>query len=110
MNFDNKGDILQMLSKLLDNRPIRWAESTIGGYDGCERTLEVFNTDAAEQLELIRKIRQRVDSSLVVIFHTRAETTRLYRDFVQEWNNKVRWVDQEVELGESKPHRKEVML
>ena len=69
-------DIPRVISRLIDNRPVRWAEHTMGGYAGCDRTLEVFNVDAAEQLKLLHKIRQ-AGTSGVVIFHTCAETARI---------------------------------
>lgn len=102
-------DISQTISALINNRPVRWADYTIGGYDGHEQTLEVFDADATEQLTLLRKIRQ-VNASLIVIFHTRSESKRLYNDFLQAWNNRKRWTDQKVEIGESKLHRKETII
>jgi hypothetical protein len=76
----------------MDGRPVRWAdpERLVGDYDGRERTLEVFNADAAEQRPLIRRLRplrQELESALggpvVVIFHTTAESARLYREWVE---------------------------
>ena len=51
--------ILQRVAELLDDRPVRWAipAQFIGDYDGRERTLEVFNTDAAQQRESLRRMR-----------------------------------------------------
>jgi hypothetical protein len=73
------------VSRLLGGRPARWAVGVIGDYDGRERTLDVFNADASEQLNLLRLLRpvraefERVAGGpILVIFHTRAETKRLY--------------------------------
>ena len=72
-------------------RPARWAtEGTLwGDYDGRENTLEVFNVDAKEQRALYRQMRpmrealeQEVGAPLIVLFHTRKESLRLYADFV----------------------------
>jgi hypothetical protein len=79
------------VSELLGGRPVRWAtaESTIGDYDGRERTLEVFLADATEQRALVRVIRpQRAEledaagGPIITIFHTRAETRRLYPEML----------------------------
>jgi hypothetical protein len=74
------------VSALLDRRPVRWGEM-IGGYDGSERTLEIFEADAREQRELrrrLRPVRAELDAAaggpVVIIFHTRAESRRLYAD------------------------------
>jgi hypothetical protein len=83
--------ILQRVTEMLGDRPVRWADSRqfIGDYDGRERTLEVFNTDASaqrESLHLMRPIREELEAAaggpVVVIFHTRAESTRLHSRFV----------------------------
>jgi len=73
------------VSRLFGGRPARWAVGVIGDYDGRERTLDVFLADAADQLELLRLLRpsraefERVAGGpIIVIFHTRAETKRLY--------------------------------
>lgn len=70
--------------------PARWAEAhALGDYDGRERTLEVFNADAREQLELLtrfRPLRSEVETvaggPVIVIFHTTRETTRLYAEVI----------------------------
>jgi hypothetical protein len=82
---------LSELRTVLDGRPVRWANQPPGDYDGRERTLEVFNADAAEQRELMRKLRplrgeleQAAGGPVVIVFHTRKESARLYPDFVEE--------------------------
>jgi hypothetical protein len=83
------------VSALLDRRPVRWGEM-IGGYDGSERTLEIFEADAREQRELrrrLRPVRAELDAAaggpVVIIFHTRAESRRLYADVVGAWYRRV---------------------
>jgi hypothetical protein len=80
------------LRDIMGGRPVRWAEERdlMGDYDGRERTLEVFNADAKDQRTLLRLLRPvRVDLELaaggpvIVIFHTSAESSRLYADFVR---------------------------
>ncbi|HEX4419606.1 MAG TPA: hypothetical protein VH165_16950 [Kofleriaceae bacterium] len=82
---------LPRLIALFDGRPVRWAvpPQTVGDYDGRERTLEVFDADVHEQRDLLRRFRP-VRSELeavtggpvIVIFHTRNESARLYHEFV----------------------------
>jgi hypothetical protein len=76
----------EWLPRLRDvfGRVVRWA-NPIGGYDGCARTLEVFNADALEQRELLRHfrgVRSEVEGAVggpvIVLFHTTKETARLY--------------------------------
>jgi hypothetical protein len=64
--------------------------SQLGDYDGRERTLEVFNADAKEQSELLRRLRPMravlettAGGPVVLVFHTRKESARLYSDFVE---------------------------
>jgi hypothetical protein len=79
------------LRDLVDGRPGRWAETRnlLGDYDGRERTLEVFNADARYQRILLRKLRAVRDEleraaggPVTIIFHTSAESTRLYGECV----------------------------
>jgi len=86
-----RAEILQRIAELLDGRPVRWADPSrfIGDYDGRDRTLEVFNADAHEQRGLLRSmrpIREELEAMaggpVVVIFHTRAESSRLHSGFV----------------------------
>ncbi|HWO18446.1 MAG TPA: hypothetical protein VNO30_06705 [Kofleriaceae bacterium] len=83
--------ILHRVAELLNDRPVRWADphQFIGDFDGRERTLEVFNADALEQRELMRRmrpIREELETAaggpVVVIFHTRAESARLHASFI----------------------------
>jgi hypothetical protein len=80
------------LRDIMDGRPVRWVGSSnlVGDYDGRERTLEVFNADAKDQRMLVRRLRPVRDDlelaaggPVIVIFHTSAESARLYGDFVQ---------------------------
>jgi hypothetical protein len=64
--------------------PVRWAE-TMGDYEGRDRTIEVFGIDAELQLGALRALRpimpgleEAAGGPIVVIFHTVAETKRLY--------------------------------
>jgi hypothetical protein len=61
----------------------------MGDYDGRERTLEVFNADSGEQRDILRRLRPIrseiepiVGGAVIVIFHTRNESARLYADFI----------------------------
>jgi hypothetical protein len=77
---------LPRLRDVFGGRPVAWAGSrAVGDYDGCERTLDVFNADARDQLELLtrfRGLRPEIEAALggpiIVLFHTTAETARLY--------------------------------
>jgi len=82
---------LSALRAAMDGRPVRWSSPRSGDYDGRDRTLEVFNADAGEQRELLRRIRvirgdleQAAGGPVVVVFHTRKESARLYSEFVAE--------------------------
>ncbi len=86
-----RDDLRRRLSDSLDGRPVRWAQHVVGDYDGRDRTLEVFNADPTEQRDLFRRLRPaRKDMEafaggpVIVIFHTRAESARLYSDFVEQ--------------------------
>jgi len=83
--------IIQRIAELFGDRPVRWADLAhfIGNYDGRDRTLEVFNTDASEQrasLRRMRPMREEIEAiaggPVVVIFYTRAESARLHSEFV----------------------------
>ncbi len=105
----------QVVSELLGNRPTRWLEAPAADYDGHERTLEVFDADASEQLALLRSLRAaRSDLSaalggpIVVVFHTRAESARLHEDFLKDWTRASRLgVDVDVQVGQILPPRKQ---
>jgi hypothetical protein len=82
-----RDEFVQRISDLLGGRPVRWAQDVVGDYDGRERTLEVFNADLGEQDDLFRRLRPvRKEMELfargpvIVIFHTRSESARLYSD------------------------------
>jgi hypothetical protein len=77
---------LPRLRDVFGGRPVAWAGSrAVSDHDGRERTLDVFNTDARDQLELLtrfRGLRSGIEAALggpiIVLFHTTSETTRLY--------------------------------
>jgi len=82
----SREDVPRRVAELL-GRPARWASpgASLGDYDGCERTLEVFNAGAREQRALLRKLRpdraeleRAAGGPLVIVFHTLSETSRLY--------------------------------
>ncbi|HEY3356164.1 MAG TPA: hypothetical protein VGQ83_23130 [Polyangia bacterium] len=85
-------DVLDLseVARLLEGRPVRWASpAPAGDYEGRERTLEVFLADAAEQrplLRLLRPLRPKLEAAaggpIIVVFHTWAETFRLYPEVV----------------------------
>lgn len=94
MRLDRKAVPLRV-SELLDRRPVRWGEA-VGDYDGHERTLEIFDADAHEQRGLLRRLRPVRDAldeaaggPLVIVFHTRGESRRLYPEVVEGWNRRV---------------------
>lgn len=85
--------ISDRVSDLLEGRPTRWlpGSGAVGDYDGRERTLEVFEADPREQLDLLRRLRevrpeieQAIGGPLVIVFHTSAETQRLYPEIRAE--------------------------
>lgn len=111
------------VSELLDRRPVRWGEMACD-FDGRDRTLEVFDADAHEQRDLLRRlrpVRSQLDETaggpLVIVFHTRAESRRLYADVVDGWYRKVlaelvaQWIDERadtdppVDVGDIEPLR-----
>lgn len=90
MMLDRKS-IPTRVSSLLDDRPVRWGEA-LGDYDGRERTLEIFDADAGEQRGLLRRLRhvraeldEAAGGPLVIVFHTRAESRRLYANVLDAW-------------------------
>ncbi len=83
------------VSLLLDRRPVRWSKIA-GDYDGRERTLEIFAADMSERRELLRRlrpVRAELDAAaggpIVLVFHTRAESRRLYADVIDAWYRKM---------------------
>ena len=85
---DLSENISDKLSKIISkfvNRPVRCKDHTI----------EIFCADAKEQLVLLRELRllcQLFELFMgrppAFIFHSRAESQRLYKDFVDNWQNK----------------------
>ena len=91
----DRSAVPEWVSERLGHRPVRWGEG-IGDYDGRERTLEVFDVDAREQRAVLRSLRpwrEQLDGAaggaLVIVFHTRAESRRLYGEFVDRWHRRV---------------------
>jgi hypothetical protein len=83
--------LARKISFLMGERPVRWADQRrfLGDYDGRDRTLEVFNADPLEQRDLVRRMRplrheleEVAEGPVVIIFHTRSESARLYSEFV----------------------------
>jgi hypothetical protein len=81
-------DVPRVVQQLV-GRPARWATPrlSLGSYDGCERTLEIFDAEGNEQLGLLRRLRstrpdleRAAGGSIVFVFHTPGETRRLYPD------------------------------
>ena len=90
--MSERAHVPERVSVLL-GRPARWLPSgfALGDYDGVERTLEVFNVDAREELSLRRMIRSHraeleaaAGGSIVFVFHSRFESIRLYGEFLRE--------------------------
>jgi len=88
----SRADVPRRVAEILGH-PARWASPgrSVGSYDGCERTLDIFNADAGEQLSLLRELRaERSDleraagGPLVFVFHTPAETQRLYVEVLRD--------------------------
>jgi len=82
---------LTALRAALNGRPVRWSSPQPGDYDGRDRTLEIFNADAGEQRDLIRRLRsvrteleQVAGGPVVIVFHTRKESARLYADYIEQ--------------------------
>lgn len=84
---DPKALWLPRIREVFSGYPVAWLDPTthVMYFDGIERTLEVFNADVCDQRVLIRAfrpLREHVEAALkgpvVIIFHTRKETARLY--------------------------------
>lgn len=102
----DRDSVVERVSTLLGDRPVRWSEMA-GDYDGSECTLEVFEADAGEQrglLRALRPVRAELEAAaggpLVLVFHTRAESRRLYADVLSAWQRKrlaqrvAEWIEQ----------------
>lgn len=73
----SRSELLPRLRGVFGGRVVAWSSA--------ERTLEVFNADARDQLDLLsefRALRGEVEAALggpvVVVFHTAKETARLH--------------------------------
>jgi len=80
-------EIVRRISVLLGGKSVRWtpAAQAVGDYDGRDRTVEVFEVEAREQRPLLRRLRPErkriedvIGGPLIVLFHTPAETRRLF--------------------------------
>lgn len=81
---------LPRLRDIFGGRVVRWSKPVLG-YEGCERTIDVFNADAHDQrglLQRFREVRSEVEADVgdpvIVLFHTTKETIRLYADVLRE--------------------------
>ena len=76
-----RDQIAERVAALL-SRPVRWA-SPLFYYDGCERTLQVFNADVPDQLEMLRQLEphrpdleKAAGGPIVVMFFSRKQSVR----------------------------------
>jgi hypothetical protein len=120
----DRSEVPALVSTLVALRPVRWAphELAVGDYDGRERTLEIFNAAAPDQLKLLRELRavraelaQAAGGPVVFIFHTPQESQRLYTEFLAKYPPIEAEVgplraggslDQPVKVDEARPHRR----
>jgi len=79
--------ILERVSSIADGKPTRWCDerTSLGDFDGREWALELFDVPSEQQRELharlwrlSRLVWQQFHKPLTFIFHTPAETDRLY--------------------------------
>jgi hypothetical protein len=106
------------VSKAMGGRPVRWAPplragrrhlrrlaptslllllaACRGDFDGRAHVLEIFMAEAAEQRRLLRAVRARraklnaaAGGLIVFVFHTPAESMRLYGPFLAEFQTSV---------------------
>ncbi len=80
----DRAAVPSMVSRIVD-RPARWAPagSFLEAYDGAERTLQVFNTAAIDQLHLLELIEPHrppfesyAGGPLVIVFYTVDQSRR----------------------------------
>lgn len=73
-----------MVSHILD-RPARWTPpgSFLGGYDGADRTVQVFNTAVGDQLRLLERLEPHrplleryASGPVVILFYTTAQSRK----------------------------------
>lgn len=93
-------DVPFYVSRLMGDRPVRWAPPELrrGDYDGRERTLEVFLADAAEQLALLEaigeegwaKLEAAAGGAIVYIFHTKKESRERHAAFLRLVGSEIR--------------------
>lgn len=112
-----------MISRLIGDRPVRWAstEHVVGDYDGRERTFEVFNADARDQRRLLgeinrakKEIEAAAGGAFIVIFHSVTQSKERHDEFVGRFpkpldNNLAlpsveKCIDQKVDEGRAAPH------
>jgi hypothetical protein len=79
--------IRERVCSLVNGRPVHWTDerTSLGDFDGREWTLEIFDVPDEQQRELharlwgLKKlVWEQLHQSLTFIFHTPAETDRLY--------------------------------
>lgn len=79
--------IRQLVSKRAGGRPVRWTDerTSRGDFDGRAWALELFDVPVEEKpalyerlWEIKERVRAHLGQSLTLIFHTPAETERLY--------------------------------
>jgi hypothetical protein len=71
-------------------RPVQWAQSFLV-YDGCERTLRVFNAELPDQIGMLERLephrqelKEAAGGPLVVMFFSRKQSSRHAR-FITEF-------------------------
>jgi hypothetical protein len=86
-------DVPFAVSRLIDNRPVRWATRVLqGAYDGWNRTLQVFNANAKDQHglhERIDRCRSLLETAaggpLILICHSEHQSKEVDADFLEFW-------------------------
>lgn len=79
--------IRRQVAEIAGGRPVRWTDSrtSLGDFSGRDWTLEIFDLSYGDYRalrprlsELKKDVRARLGHSITVLFHTPAETQRLY--------------------------------
>jgi len=92
-------DVPLAVSRLMGDRPVRWAKAGtfIPAYDGHDRTLEVFNAEAKDQLDLVKSMRSKkkaleaaAEGPLTIIFHSVKPSAEKHGDFLLEFGARAR--------------------
>lgn len=84
MRDDKLHELAERVRVLVDNRPVRWR---LGRIEEFVATLDIFNADVDDQMVFMRRLRDvrpeldaAVGGAVIVMFHTRKESRRLYAD------------------------------